>query len=198
MKSREAFDSRDPSVTVSFQSSLLSRGVTGQLAFGLFRAQKRSTVAKKQRRGTYRRGAYDGKNEALKYVDSLLQIHARNLDVTWGWGIDRGQEFHNKVLYVDLPTGQCSFHSESPASATVYPKQWDKNSDSRRAILAYCDEALLLPVVALDASALMPFGANVGDPISSLRPDYVKWLLKWEGISKWPEVVDALKSFQPC
>lgn len=194
MKSIEAFESRNPSVTVAFQSSLLSRGVAGQLAFGVFRAQKRSTVAKGQRRGKYRRGCYDGKNEALKYVDSLMQIHARNLGLTWGWGIDRSQEYHSSVLYVDLPTGQCSFHSESSVSTTVYRGNWDRKSNSRDAILAYCDEVLLLPVVNLGPSDLMPFGSRVGDRISSLDASYVNWLLNWEGISKWPEVFQSLHS----
>ena len=43
----------------------------------------------------------------------------------WGWGIDHGRDAHKNVLYVDLPTGQVSFHTEHRGEGPKYPGTWD-------------------------------------------------------------------------
>lgn len=192
MKAIEAFNSRDPAVTVSFQNSLLGRGVRGQLAFGVFRAQKRSTVAKGQRKRKFRREAYDGKQEALVYVDRLLTANDGLVD-DWGWAKDSQQNYHDQVLYVDLPTGQCSFHSDHSSSAKAYGGKWDRSVESKDSILAYCDEVLTLPEIGMSNRDLMPIGSHIGKRIVDLDRDYVTWMLAWSGILNWPILREVLQ-----
>lgn len=61
---------------------------------------------------------------------------------TWGWKEDAAQEYHKWVLYVDLPTGQVSFHAASPLSEHRYAGEWDGQHCSARRITAYVDHVL--------------------------------------------------------
>jgi hypothetical protein len=45
----------------------------------------------------------------------------------WGWGEDPGQQYHRWVLYVDLPTGQASFHTLERFGGPPHPRGWDRN-----------------------------------------------------------------------
>lgn len=188
VSAQEAFDSRDSAVTLRYQNDLILRGKAGQLAFGLFRAQKRSTRAKTYRRGL-RRNAYEGKHEALKYVDSVL---TRNPDLVsgWGWRIDRNQQYHNQVLYVDLiGIGQCSFHDEIAASSQKYAGEWDQSKPSLDSILAYCDFVMAtVESKPLDESDFMPFGKYVGLQFWDLDSKYVKSLAGLDVMDYWPSL----------
>lgn len=49
-------------------------------------------------------------------TDNLCKIlteHGAQLGLEWGWQNDAQQERHKWVIYVLLPTGQVSFHTES-------------------------------------------------------------------------------------
>ena len=195
MKAIEAFESRDRSVTMAYQNSLIQRGVCGQLAFGLFRAQKRSTFAKGYRRGGHRKNSYDKKNDALKYVDAIL---SRNQDaltgIHWGWKEDPRQEYHNWVLYVEFENRtQCSFHAASPISGKRFAGEWDREHRSQNVILSYCDIVYRSePERPLTDHDAMPFGSHVGVPLHELSQRSRDWLLSWDGIDAWPPLKEYL------
>jgi hypothetical protein len=114
--------------TCSLFDELRQHGSIGVLAVELFRAQKASERAKVYRggvrgKGSYRGMAYDRKQWAM---DNLCQALAQSKGLFgWGWGIDEKQEVHKHVLYVDLPTGQVSFHTGQRGEGPDYGKHWD-------------------------------------------------------------------------
>jgi hypothetical protein len=118
----------DGEATKALYAELQQHGVIGALAVELFRAQKASERAKVYRggvrgRGSYRGMAYDRKQWAM---DNLCKALAQSCSLLqWGWGLDEKQEFHRHVLYVDLPTGQVSFHTSQRGVGPDYGKPWD-------------------------------------------------------------------------
>lgn len=119
--------------TKALYQDLTALGPLGEIAVNLFRAQKASSRAKVYRgsngRGSYRRQSYDKKNWSLENLCELLGTHAAGAGIRWGWKMDPAQDFHNWVLYVDLPTGQVSFHSGHRGAGPDYPGDWDKIKD---------------------------------------------------------------------
>lgn len=111
--------------TKRLYDELLERGPVGELAVNLLRACKKSERAKVYRGSQYRSASYDGKQWAMNEVCRVLLAHPE-LSVTWGWGADENQDFHKQVLYVDLPTGQVSFHTEQRGAGPDYPGKWDE------------------------------------------------------------------------
>lgn len=110
-------------------------GAAGIVAVNLFRAQKASARAKVYRggvpgRGSYRSMAYDRKQWAMDNLCWVLGEHAAALGIVWGWGVDAKQEFHRDVLYVDLPTGQVSFHTAVRGGGPAYERPWDGVRDA--------------------------------------------------------------------
>lgn len=100
-------------------------GPQGTIAVELLRAQKSSERAKVYR-GAYKGKSYDKKQWAMNNLVRVLEVHAADFGITWGWGIDEAQPFHKQVLYVDLPDcGQVSFHTAERGSGPDYPGQWD-------------------------------------------------------------------------
>ena len=198
MKAQEAFDSRVASVTLGYQNELIMRGEPGQLAFGLFRAQKRSTRAKQYRR-RWKSQTYQGKSDALRFVDAALTAWAELLQVQWGWATDPGQQVHNQILYVEIPNvGQCSYHSERRFSAKEFPGQWDRGC-SRETVLRYCDMVMELPTRPLGDGDLIPFGSTVGEPLSTITDESAPRLLQWQGITAWPALQEYLtRRLHPC
>ncbi len=103
------FNQNDGEVTKAYYVELNSKGLNGQLGVALFRAQKRSTAAKKYRGRKYRSAAYDVKNWSLSEVCRILDtMTAFEMAPKWGWKRDPGTPGYEWVLYVDLPTGQCT------------------------------------------------------------------------------------------
>lgn len=103
-------------------------GPLGFVAMNLFRAQKASARAKMYR-GTFKGVAYDKKSWSLGLLCDALVKHGAEIGLQWGWGIDpelqkRGDPHHH-VLYLDLPTGQVSYHNGSRKAGTDYPGKWD-------------------------------------------------------------------------
>jgi hypothetical protein len=123
------YEGSDGDRTKALYERLMALGPAGVVATNVFRACKNSERAKKYRggngRGRYRDQAYERKQWALDNLAKALERHAADLGVGWGWGIDDKQDYHRHVLYVDLPSGQVSFHTEARGSGPDYPGQWD-------------------------------------------------------------------------
>lgn len=116
--------------TKALFAQLESAGTIGDVAVNLFRAAKNSERAKRYRggargRGSFRGMAYDRKSWAIDNLAAALMANAEELRISWGWGIDQDQPVHRDVLYVDLPTGQVSFHTSPRGKGPVYPGEWD-------------------------------------------------------------------------
>ena len=122
----EVFKQNNGDVTKAYYASLSQLGPEGEVAVALFRAQKRSTAAKSYRKGKFRHAAYDVKNWSMSEVARLLSAHASALGIQWGWKRDADTPGYEWVLYVDLPTGQVSFHSASRMNGPDYLGEWDR------------------------------------------------------------------------
>lgn len=114
----------DGDATRAFLGRLEQLGELGRIAAYLFRAQKASERAKVYRGRTHRASAYDRKDWALRELAAVLVADAP-ASIVWGWGEDPAQEFHRHVLYVDLPTGQVSFHTGQRGEGPEYVDGWD-------------------------------------------------------------------------
>jgi hypothetical protein len=149
VKALEAMHQNDGVVTLAYYAELSARGIEGQIAVALFRAQKRSSRAKQYPRGKWRRAAYDVKSWSMGELARLLTEHASQLSIRWGWKSDPDVVFgaaDSYVLYIDLPgCGQCSFHSPARGSGPDYPGEWDGQRRSEERILLFCDRAQRLP-----------------------------------------------------
>lgn len=133
----EVFRQNDGDVTKDYYAHMNARGSMGQLAVALFRAQKRSSAAKSYRHGRYRRAAYDVKNWSLAEVCRILKSFEHSM--VWGWQRDPKTPVFDWVLYVELPTGQCSFHSAERLDGPDYQGVWDGViGGSVTNILAFC------------------------------------------------------------
>jgi hypothetical protein len=131
----------DAEATKRLYAELEALGPIGHIAMNLFRAQKASERAKVYRGGGFRGKAYDKKEWSIGNVCAALLEHGASMP--WGWGIDEKQPVHRHVLYVDLPTGQVSFHTGSRGEGPDYPGQWDgKPGQSPDRIVRWCASLL--------------------------------------------------------
>lgn len=137
---KEVFTRNDGDLTRRFYAHLDSLGVHGQLATALFRAQKRSEAAKRYRGKRYTRAAYDVKNWSLSEV---CRIAPQVQDLQWGWRRDPRTKGYDEVLYVELPYGQCSFHSSERLGGPDFTGPWKPQPDSRTSILSYCADVMV-------------------------------------------------------
>lgn len=119
------YEGSDGDATKALYDKLSALGPAGIIATNLFRAQKNSARAKVYRGGGYRGMAYDRKKWAMDNLDRALIEHAVTLGITWGWGGDPEQPKHGILLYVDLPTGQVSFHTDTRGTGPDYAREWD-------------------------------------------------------------------------
>lgn len=137
---RSAYYGSDGQVTVALMDKLLACGDDGVLAVLLFKAQKASTRAKKYRGGdgrkSYRSMAYDRKNKTLMDLAAFLDETGGE---SWGWGRDWKTPGFSWVLYVDLPTGQCSFHSATRGPGRDYDGRWEPRKASELVVIEYCE-----------------------------------------------------------
>lgn len=100
-------------------------GIAGFVAVNVFRATKSSARAKVYRGGGYKGMAYDRKNWSLDNLCRSLAVNAQSLGIRWGWGRDTESVGFEHVLYIDLPTGQVSFHTDRRSDGPDYPDKWD-------------------------------------------------------------------------
>jgi hypothetical protein len=170
MKAIEVFAQNDGIVTKAYYAELEKRGPAGRIAVALFRCQKRSTAAKRYRGGRYRRAAYDVKNWSLEQLCHLLHTHGSAFEIRFGWKVDPALQAagdpHCQVLYVDLPQGQASFHSERRYAGSEYEGEWDGQYTSQERILSFCDQIFSQPEVEKNAEqdSVSADGANANQP----------------------------------
>lgn len=124
------YDASDGEATARLYSTLEGLGPVGVVAVNLFRASKASGRAKVYRggvpgRGSYRSLAYSKKQWSLNNLCRVLSEHGDELGIRWGWKRDPDKQAHAWVLYVDLPTGQVSFHAAPRGQGPDYPGDWD-------------------------------------------------------------------------
>jgi hypothetical protein len=136
MHARMIFDQRNGDVTKAYYAEMGAKGFNGLLAVALFRAQKRSTAAKRYSR-RFRSDTYDVKNWSIEQACSVLLSH--NFGFAWGWARDLSTPGFTWVLYVDLPTGQCSFHARQRGNGPDYAGKWRPGAGSESNILEFCE-----------------------------------------------------------
>lgn len=150
------FEGSDRDATTGLYLHLQSLGPIGIVALNLFRAAKCSTRAKEYHRRAHRANAYDRKQWSMDNLCKVLGEHAAALGIRYGWKPDPTQEFHNWVLYVDLPveikpadgvifsgTHQVSFHTSHRGAGPDYPGDWDEVRDaSAQRIVAFTQRIL--------------------------------------------------------
>jgi hypothetical protein len=122
--------------------ALEDRGTLGWVAAALFRVQKASSRAKVYRGGlrhtSYRNLAYDRKNDQL--IGLVVLLEDDDCSLVWGWGSDDGG---HAVLYVELPTGQVSFHATQRLTGPDYRGVWDRQpGQSEPRIIEFCEDVL--------------------------------------------------------
>lgn len=144
-----------PERTKDLYNKLNVRGPVGVVATNLFRACKNSERAKKYRggdgTGSYRSKAYERKQWSLENLDRELRQHADSLNIRWGWGRDDKQSRHDVVLYVDLPCGQVSFHTEVRGMGPDYAGEWDgMRGQSATRVCRFAEIVLALPAPSID------------------------------------------------
>ena len=140
----EIYRASNGAATKALYADLQAMRGLGPVAMNLFRAQKCSERAKKYRggipgKGSYRDMAYERKNWSLEQLCAALKTSS----LQWGWKKDPAQPFHSWVLYVDLPTGQVSFHSRDRYAGPDYPGDWDGiRGISPQRIILFCQRVL--------------------------------------------------------
>jgi len=142
------YDGSDGEATKALYARLAAMGPAGELAVNLFRAQKSSSRAKVYRggvrgRGSYKAMAYDKKGWAMSNLCAILAQHAPALGVRYGWQHDDHTAGYAWILYVDISTGQVSFHSPSRGAGPDYVGRWDGVLGvSADRIVRWCEELL--------------------------------------------------------
>lgn len=123
----QVYDGSNGDATKALYARLDKQGAAGIVAMNLFRACKASARAKVYRGGGYRGMAYEKKDWSLGNLCQALRKDAEALGVRWGWGLDAKAIGFEHVLYIDMPTGQCSFHNARRHDGCPdYHGEWDK------------------------------------------------------------------------
>lgn len=115
----------DGDATKALYARLDTFGAIGKVALNLFRACKCSERAKGYRRSSHRGAAYDRKNWSMGLLCEILTAEASGLGIKWGWGVDLKAVNFENVLYVEIPTGQVSFHCGVRGEGPDYGSPWD-------------------------------------------------------------------------
>ena len=131
--------------TVMLYRLLVNLGPAGIVSVNLLRALQASQMAKVYPPQIGRRGHYDRKDWSLDNLCIVLGLNAKALGVVWGWGEDPERQAHRWVLYVELPTGQVSFHTAARGDGPDYPGRWDgQRGESSKRVIRYA-ASLLAP-----------------------------------------------------
>lgn len=126
MNVQEIYLGSNGDATKALYAELEKVGPLGLIAVNLFRAQKCSERAKVYRGRGYRQEAYGRKSWSMGLLCEILEKHAADFGIRWGWKVDPIQLHFPWVLYVDIPTGQVSFHTDIRGKGPDYPGDWDK------------------------------------------------------------------------
>lgn len=119
------YEGSDGKATQALYDHLGTFGPVGIVAVNLFRASKCSARAKVYRGRGYRDAAYGRKEWSIKNLCQTLKENAEPLGIGYGWKIDPKQDLHKWVFYVDIPTGQVSFHTDRRGDGPDYAGDWD-------------------------------------------------------------------------
>ena len=123
------YEGSDGNATQALYDQLQRHGVDGVVAVNLFRACKASERAKVYRggnqHGSWRSQAYQRKAWSMNHLCDVLVKHAAELGIGWGWGHDDRQPDYPNVLYIQIPTGQVSFHNAQRFAGPDFAGQWD-------------------------------------------------------------------------
>jgi hypothetical protein len=144
---RECYRGSDGKKTMALFDRLHFSGENGELAILLFRAIKASSRAKVYRGKSdtgesYRSLAYNKKGDTLKQLAEFLDNAGCGSSV-FGWKIDEHAEHQNRwVFYVELSTGQVSFHSPTRHQGPTFDGSWDRSGESEERIIRFCEEVL--------------------------------------------------------
>ena len=138
-----AYVGSNAELTKALYAQLAALGPIGAVAMNLFRAQKASARAKVYHGRQYKDAAYSKKDWSLQQLCDILEKHAGEMAITWGWKEDPMQPYHSQVLYVDLPTGQASFHPKTRGKGPDYKGDWDNQKDrTATRIIQWCSQLL--------------------------------------------------------
>lgn len=161
------FETSNGELTTEYYKRLAAVGAIGMVAMNVFRAQKCSIRAKGYRKRQWANNAYERKQYSLEQLDTILRKHAEELGIRWGWKKDPNVKFGGDeyeegndswVLYVDLPTGQVSYHTPVQLrDIRPYAGEWDgmKGASTGR-IMAFCDTVYLSKYSELSKQAHKP------------------------------------------
>lgn len=122
----EIYQGSNGKATKALYAELETLGPRGLVAMNLFRACKCSERAKVYRGHGYKADAYARKEWSMGLLCDILLKHSEELCIRWGWKEDPEQVYHKWVLYVEIPTGQVSFHCANRIKGPDYPGDWDK------------------------------------------------------------------------
>lgn len=122
MTALDVYNGSSGDATKALYARLEALGSIGVVAMNVFRAHKCSARAKDYSR-RYKGEAYGRKQWSMENL--CAELLKADLPIRWGWKQDPAREFHNWVLYLDLPTGQVSFHTAARGKGPDYPDQWD-------------------------------------------------------------------------
>lgn len=179
------FEGSDGELTKTYYAELSKRGPIGEVAMNLFRAQKCSERAKVYRggirgKGRYKDMAYDRKAWSMANLCDILKKHASELNIEHGWKQDPATLFGGQpswVLYVDIPTGQCSFHSPTRGKGPDYSSDWDRVGGTRDRILNFCDRVFRCePIEKMEPAAINPGTLPWGGMLEQKKADEVQQL----------------------
>ncbi len=147
---REIYDGSDGAATTAYYARLKSMGTAGEVGMNLFRAQKSSARAKVYRGGVktgngkrrFKDMAYERKEWSMSNLCDILDKEAHDLGIPYGWKKDPHALMYKWVFYVDIPTGQVSFHTATRGKGPDYFGEWDGVGMSAERIMAFCDALL--------------------------------------------------------
>lgn len=140
----EAFSTSSPQLSRRLCKDLDSMGPLGQLASRLFKAEKASKQAKSYsgREPVSRRPYGDYSNDRmtimLKEAIQLLDAHAKDMDVSWGWSKDDAPDKPPWILCVDLPTGLATFRMRERRIGPDFESASKSDSYNLDCIIEFC------------------------------------------------------------
>jgi len=180
----EVYKGSDGDVTKAFYAELTERGPIGLVAVNLFRAHKCSSRAKVYRggirgKGSFKGMAYDRKNWSMENLCKILGEEAGNLSIRFGWKEDPEAEGpYRWVLYVDLPTGQASFHCATRFAGPDYRGEFDGMHQSAERIIAFCESVRRQPAVVGAGSIPAGHKPQPAREPESIVPDWLHERMK--------------------
>ncbi len=128
---RKIYDGSNGDWTKELYRLLEAKGPMGVIALNVFRACKTSERAKvyrgRNQNGRFRDQSYDRKQFSLYNLCEMLnRLHPQAMDFRWGWAKDQSEPYAPWIIYVELPTGQVSFHSPARGMGPLFTGKWDE------------------------------------------------------------------------